>query len=66
MTDSATENYTWRDTNIAQEVHGVRTAANVGGFFTPFLRPGMRLLDRGCGPGTIKALSTRCEASAVK
>lgn len=53
MTDKTTENYTWRDTNIAQEVHGVRTAANVGGFFTPFLRPGMRLLDCGCGPGSI-------------
>lgn len=31
----------------------MRTAANVGGFFTPFLRLGMRLLDCGCGPGTI-------------
>ena len=47
------ENYTWRDTNVAKEVHGVRTAANVGGYFTPFLRPGMRLLDCGCGPGSI-------------
>lgn len=52
MTDNA-ENYTWRDTNIAQEIHGGRTAANVGGFFTPFLRSGMRLLDCGCGPGSI-------------
>jgi len=47
------ESYTWRDTNVAKEVHGVRTAANVGGFFTPFLRPGIRLLDCGCGPGSI-------------
>ncbi|HRJ43578.1 MAG: methyltransferase domain-containing protein [Caldilineaceae bacterium] len=53
MTENATENYTWRDTNVAKEVHGVRTAANVGGFFTPFLRSGMRLLDCGCGPGSI-------------
>ena len=45
--------YTWRDTNVAKEVHGVRTAANVGGYFTPFLRPGMRLLDCGCGPGSV-------------
>jgi SAM-dependent methyltransferase len=52
MTDNA-ENYTWRDTNIAQEIHGVRTATNVGGFFTSFLRSGIRLLDCGCGPGTI-------------
>ncbi|MBX3001774.1 MAG: methyltransferase domain-containing protein [Caldilineaceae bacterium] len=47
------ENYTWRNTNVAKEIHGVRTAANVGGFFTPLLRPGMRLLDCGCGPGSI-------------
>src|SRR5215469_1355254 len=30
-----------------------RTAAKHAAFFTPFLRPGMRLLDCGCGPGTI-------------
>jgi ubiquinone/menaquinone biosynthesis C-methylase UbiE len=47
------ERYTWRNTNVAKEVHGVRTAANVGGYFTPFLRPGMHLLDCGCGPGSI-------------
>lgn len=31
----------------------LRTAAKHAAFFTPFLRPGMRLLDCGCGPGTI-------------
>jgi ubiquinone/menaquinone biosynthesis C-methylase UbiE len=30
-----------------------RTAAKHATFFTPFLRRGMRLLDCGCGPGTI-------------
>lgn len=30
-----------------------RTAAKHAAFFTPLLRPGMRLLDCGCGPGTI-------------
>ena len=30
-----------------------RTAAKHAGFFTPFLQRGMRLLDCGCGPGTI-------------
>ena len=31
----------------------MRTAAKHAAFFTPFLRPGMRLLECGCGPGTI-------------
>ena len=30
-----------------------RTAAKHAAFFTPFLERGMRLLDCGCGPGTI-------------
>src|SRR5215831_15340426 len=30
-----------------------RTAATHAAFFTPFLRRGMRVLDCGCGPGTI-------------
>jgi ubiquinone/menaquinone biosynthesis C-methylase UbiE len=31
----------------------LRTAANEGAFFLPFLRPGMRVLDVGCGFGSI-------------
>jgi SAM-dependent methyltransferase len=31
----------------------MRTAAKHAAFFTPFLHSGMRLLDCGCGPGTI-------------
>lgn len=30
-----------------------RTAQNHAAFFLPYLHPGMRLLDCGCGPGTI-------------
>jgi SAM-dependent methyltransferase len=30
-----------------------RTAATSGGFFMPYLRPGMSVLDCGCGPGSI-------------
>ncbi len=34
-------------------VMGHRTAATHAAFFTPHLRSGMRLLDCGCGPGSI-------------
>jgi ubiquinone/menaquinone biosynthesis C-methylase UbiE len=33
--------------------HRWRTAENSAGYLLPFLEPGMRLLDVGCGPGTI-------------
>jgi SAM-dependent methyltransferase len=33
--------------------HRWRTAENSAGYLLPRLRPGMRLLDVGCGPGTI-------------
>ena len=33
--------------------HRWRTAENSAGYLLPYLRPGMRLLDVGCGPGTI-------------
>ncbi|MFD8022375.1 methyltransferase domain-containing protein [Streptomyces lavendulae] len=35
--------------------HRWRTAANSAAYLIPELRPGMRLLDVGCGPGTITA-----------
>ena len=33
--------------------HRWRTAENSVAYLLPHLRPGMRLLDVGCGPGTI-------------
>src|SRR5580704_16987868 len=33
--------------------HRWRTADNSAGYLLPHLRPGMSLLDVGCGPGTI-------------
>ncbi|THA23895.1 methyltransferase domain-containing protein [Streptomyces sp. RKND-216] len=35
--------------------HRWRTAENSAGYLLPRLRPGMRVLDVGCGPGTITA-----------
>lgn len=35
------------------EQHGRRTATHHAAFFLPHLAPGMRLLDIGCGPGSI-------------
>jgi len=35
--------------------HRSRTAANSAAYLVPLLRPGQRLLDVGCGPGTITA-----------
>lgn len=53
MEEKLTEKYTWQKTNVAEEVHSKRTATSAAGFFTPYLQPGMRLLDCGCGPATI-------------
>jgi ubiquinone/menaquinone biosynthesis C-methylase UbiE len=47
--------YTYGYSTVVLEVHGRRTAAREAAFFLPSLRPGMRLLDAGCGPGSITA-----------
>ena len=38
---------------VVTGVHAARTAEKEAAFFLPHLRPGMRVLDLGCGPGTI-------------
>src|SRR4051812_32455800 len=40
-------------TTHAHRMMAERTATRDAGFFIPHLRPGMRLLDCGCGQGTI-------------
>ncbi|MGI8552506.1 MAG: class I SAM-dependent methyltransferase [Dehalococcoidia bacterium] len=47
------EIYIHRDNPSVVANHRSRTAAKEAAFFLLHLRPGMRLLDCGCGPGTI-------------
>ena len=47
------ETYTHGHHESVLRSHRWRTAANSAGYLLPLLRPGMRLLDVGCGPGTI-------------
>jgi ubiquinone/menaquinone biosynthesis C-methylase UbiE len=47
------ETYTHDYGEEYRRLHGQRTAAQDAAFFMPYLRPGMRLLDCGCGPGSI-------------
>ncbi len=47
------ETYTHGHAPATVRQHGQRTAAEAAAFLLPELRPGMRLLDVGCGPGSI-------------
>jgi cyclopropane fatty-acyl-phospholipid synthase-like methyltransferase len=52
-TATPVESYSQRANPIFEAELAHRTAAKEGAFFLPYLRPGMRLLDLGCGPGSI-------------
>ena len=47
------EIYTPGHTENASEFMARRTLASHGAFFVPHLRPGLSVLDCGCGPGSI-------------
>jgi ubiquinone/menaquinone biosynthesis C-methylase UbiE len=47
------ETYTHGHAPATLRQHGRRTAEEAAAFLLPDLRPGMRLLDVGCGPGSI-------------
>jgi SAM-dependent methyltransferase len=50
---SPAETYTHGHHESVLRSHRWRTAENSAGYLLPYLRPGQRLLDIGCGPGTI-------------
>jgi ubiquinone/menaquinone biosynthesis C-methylase UbiE len=53
-TDNATnEQYTLGYGEGAMQWMTSRTAEGYGAFFLPYLEPGMRFMDCGCGPGTL-------------
>jgi ubiquinone/menaquinone biosynthesis C-methylase UbiE len=47
------ETYTHGHSAVVVAHHARRTADEAAAFLLPHLRPGLRLLDVGCGPGTI-------------
>ncbi len=49
------ERYVHNDESPATKGMATRTAAGFAAFLVPLLRPGMSLLDCGCGPGSITA-----------
>ena len=49
----AVESYSQRANPVFEAEMALRTAAQEGAFFLPYLHPGMRVLDLGCGPGSI-------------
>ena len=50
---SKNENYTLGYGDSSMEWMTSRTADGHGAFMLPYLKPGMRFLDCGCGPGTL-------------
>jgi ubiquinone/menaquinone biosynthesis C-methylase UbiE len=47
------EQYTYGQSKVVTRALGQRTVTSHAAFFIPYLRPGMSLLDCGCGPGSI-------------
>ena len=55
MTDGSTDRYSHGHHESVVNQHARRTAEVDASILLPHLRSGMRLLDTGCGPGTITA-----------
>src|SRR5215468_938611 len=50
---SQPDTYTHGHQEAVLRAHRWRTAENSAAYLLPALRPGLRLLDVGCGPGTL-------------
>jgi ubiquinone/menaquinone biosynthesis C-methylase UbiE len=60
------EKYTHGHAPATVRQHGTRTAEEAAAFLLPLLEPGMRLLDVGCGPGSItRGLAQRLSPGEV-
>ncbi|HQR03576.1 MAG: methyltransferase domain-containing protein [Proteobacteria bacterium] len=53
MSQHSSARYTHGHESSVLASHGARTAANSAAYLLPHLKPGMDILDVGCGPGTI-------------
>jgi ubiquinone/menaquinone biosynthesis C-methylase UbiE len=66
VTGAPRETYSHGHAESVLRSHRWRTAQNSAGYLLPLLRPTDRLLDVGCGPGTITAdLAARLSAGSV-
>ncbi len=53
MASPPDETYTHGHASVVVAAHAMRTAEEAAGFLIPHLKPGMRVVDVGCGPGSI-------------